>query len=52
MDKKGAGWSTIVVILVILISTVIIIGLWIVFKENLIEMAQVNKERLLGAFKS
>ena len=52
MDKKGEGWSTIVIILVILVSAVIIIGLWMLFGEHLIQTAQTSKESLLEAFKS
>ncbi len=52
MDKKGAGWGTIIMIIIILISVVVILGLLTFFGKGISEIAEATKNKLLEAFKS
>ncbi len=52
MDKKGVGWGTIVIIIIILVSFVIILGLYVYYGEYISEMASTSKSELLKAMKS
>ncbi len=52
MDKRGMAWSTLAIIIVLIVSFVIIFGVWLYYSGYLSEATTASRSQLLEAWKS